>query len=230
MADRNLPHPDPSKFNEAIRRFRRLVPVTDAEFKRLDEDAQREAFKIANVNSADVVLGVYEELARAIEDGTSFQDSKARIVGKLVEEWGMADSWRVETIFRTNVQRAYNDARYEVMTAPTVLEDRPYWRFDAIDDQRTTDICQRLDGTVRPADDPFWKTHSPPTHFNCRSTLVPLTREEAEEEGITPEPPDSPPAEGFGHAPNTRGANWEPDYSQYPEDVAKELQRRVAGG
>ncbi len=93
-------------------------------------------------------------------------------------------------------------------------------------DNRTSEICDALDGTVRPADDPFWGSHTPPLHFNCRSILTPLSDEEAEEEGVTGNDPGVEPDEGFGHQP-TVGSDWEPDTSAYPEPIADVLKERL---
>ena len=55
----------------------------------------------------------------------------------------------------------------EILSHPEVRKARPYWRFDSAGDDRVTEICEALDGTIRPADDPFWHTHTPPLHFNA---------------------------------------------------------------
>lgn len=71
------------------------------------------------------------------------------------------------TIFRTNVQSAYNAGAYQQRNDPAVRKRRPFWQFRAIQDARTSDLCRPLDGIVRPADDPWWKTHTPPLHHQC---------------------------------------------------------------
>lgn len=47
----------------------------------------------------------------------------------------------------------------------------PLMQFDAVLDERTTLICQSLDGVIKPVDDPFWDTYYPPNHWNCRSDV-----------------------------------------------------------
>lgn len=42
--------------------------------------------------------------------------------------------------------------------------------FDAVMDNRTTQTCRELNGTVKPITDPFWRYYYPPNHFLCRST------------------------------------------------------------
>lgn len=64
-------------------------------------------------------------------------------------------------------------------------KNKPYGLYDAIDDERTSEICQILNGKVYPLDDPFWNRYLPPNHHGCRSKRITLSREELEEYGLT---------------------------------------------
>jgi hypothetical protein len=47
---------------------------------------------------------------------------------------------------------------------------------------------------------------------NCRCSFTALSREEAADEGIDAEGPDTEPDEGFGQAPDEKGTDWaDPD-------------------
>jgi SPP1 gp7 family putative phage head morphogenesis protein len=223
------PHPsvpassDPAKFAEAVDAFRKRVPLTEGTYDELDAAEREFAFTVAGVAQADLVTDVWEALDRAIADGETLDDFKARVGDMLEEQWGGAAPARVETIFRTNVNAAYNEGRYAVFSAPAVKEARPFFRFDAIDDDRTDEDCAEANGTVLPQDDGFWDAHVPPLHPNCRCTLVALSDEEAADEGVTPDEPDSEAAEGFGGRPSTEGADWEPDTADYPDAIGAVL-------
>jgi SPP1 gp7 family putative phage head morphogenesis protein len=222
------PPADPDRFEEAIRAFRARVPMTDAEFAELEAGEEKKAFRVAGLTQARAVQEVMDALDRAIADGTTLEDFQAEVGGMLAEAWGAEDAPRVETLFRTNVMQAYNDGRAEVFADPEVRKSRPYLRFDAVGDSRTSDICEALDGKVLPADDPFWRTHSPPLHPNCRSILTPLTDEEAADEGVTKGKPDTDgaaPAEGFGKPADND--NWQPDTSGLDPGVRKVLEERI---
>src|SRR6185369_12313498 len=121
----------------------------------------------------------------AVRDGTTLDDFKDEVGARLAEAWGGEDAPRLENVFRTNVLQSYNAGRYEIYSDPVVQEARPYLRFDGVDDSRTCPICAPLNGVVKAADDPFWKTRHPPLHHSCRDLLAPLSKEEAHEEGIT---------------------------------------------
>jgi len=44
-------------------------------------------------------------------------------------------------------------------------------QFDAVLDDRTTELCKSLDGVIRPVDDAFCDQYYPQNHFNCRSDV-----------------------------------------------------------
>lgn len=149
----------------------------------------------------------------------AYQDFVKAVGEKLERAWGKKGATRLETIFRTNVQSAYGAGRYAQLTDPDVLRTRPYWLYDAVLDSRTSSLCRGLNGTIRPADDPFWDTHVPPLHFSCRSGLRSLTRQQAEARGVTETPPTAPPAAGFGSRPDPEawGRDWAKGVVEYAQ-------------
>jgi SPP1 gp7 family putative phage head morphogenesis protein len=229
MADPTAAIPaDPVKFEEAIRAIRRRVPMTDEAWDLLMAEEREFAFTVANVAQLDLVTDVYEAITRAVENGTTLEDFKAEVGEQLDAAWGEDDPARVETIFRTNVQSAYNAGRHE--SAQAVRRDRPYWRYEAIVDSRTSEICRPCDGVVLAADDPWWRTHYPPNHHQCRCVVTTLTASQAEREGISSRGPSVTAADGFGRAPSGGGgAEWEPEPDDYPDALAGELRDALAG-
>jgi SPP1 gp7 family putative phage head morphogenesis protein len=226
---------DPIKFDEAIAAIRRRVPMTEEIWTELEEQELEFAFTVADVAQLDLVVDVYEAIGRAVESGTTLEDFKAEVQDSLESAWGEEDAGRVETIFRTNVQGAYNAGRHEA--AQAVKEDRPYWRYQAILDNRTSDVCSECDGTLLEADSSWWQSHYPPLHPNCRCIAVTMTQEEAEDEGVSDGGPSAKPVEGFGQAPSGGGGDgedvgggrdWEPDPDDYPDDLAAELEDKMA--
>lgn len=217
--------PATTEFDPAVAWFRARLPVTDDEYELLSGELRDLAFRIADVAQIDLVTQVWQALDRAIASGTTLEDFKHEIGEQLESAWGEDEPWRTETIFRTWVQRAYGAGRYALMTDELVREMRPFWRFVSVLDNRTSPICEELDGTTRPADDTWWKEHNPPLHHRCRSTVVSLTPEEAAEEGLTEDPPPIRPAPGFGRPPIEP---WEPDWSKYPPPLLNVLQRKKA--
>jgi SPP1 gp7 family putative phage head morphogenesis protein len=204
---------DPVKPAEALKHFRALVPVTDAEFEQLDEDAQELAFTVGDVAQLDMVTDVWRALDDALENGSTFSDFKDDVEDMLTSAWGDEDSYRVETIFRTNLQTAYSYGRYKEQVASA--DTHPIWEFQAIEDSRTSDICADCDGHVGRADDDWFTEHQPPLHYSCRSTIVAHTEDEGPD--VSESEPDADADPGFGSAPNL---DWEPDLDQYPDQLA----------
>lgn len=218
---------DPVEFDEAITWFRKRVAMTKAERERLAAEEKRKAFFVSNVAQADLVTQVWAAIDAAAKNGTTLTDFKAKIGPELRKAWGGTvenPAWRLETIFRTNLQNAYGAGRFRQARDPEVLNDRPVWMFDAILDGRETAVCRACDGVKRPADDAWWQSHTPPLHFNCRSGFITLTEKQAGK--ITLQAPTVPAADGFGSAPGED--EWVPEPSSYPPPIATVLQQKTA--
>ncbi len=219
--------PGPATFKEAVAKFRERVPMPADEYAKLTADEKRKSFTVAEVLNARLVSDVFNALAKSIEQGTPFETFKAEVGAQLAEAWGGESPGRLETMFRTNLLTAYNGGRHALITAPAVQRVRPYLRFDGIDDSAQSEICAAAMGTVLPADDPWWASHSPPLHPNCRSVLTPLSEDEALEEGIEDDPPPLEPVEGFGVPPDEKGEDWVPDMTLFPAEIREELAARL---
>jgi Protein of unknown function (DUF3626) len=72
------------------------------------------------------------------------------------------------------------------------------YEYVSILDDRTTDICTAYAGVQLFKNNPWWLTHFPGCHWNCRSTIIALFKPFVP----TAIPPvDPPPMPGFGMAP-----------------------------
>ena len=221
---------DPSRWRGARAWFQTRRPVLRESAAQTERDARLRAFRVAGITSVNLITEVHQAIDDAIANGETLDEFKKRVGAKLAEAWGAPNARRVETIFRTNVQSAYNAGRYAEMTRPAVLAVRPFWKFVAILDERTTGTCSPLNGTIVRHDDAFWRTHFPPLHFNCRSTVVSLSRGEAERAGGAKKPPDAKaPAEGFGTRPDLAGDELEPSAQASPatREVFESRQRSL---
>ena len=196
--------------------------MTPDEYRALEDRARRKAFTVAGVMDLDLLNDTFKALDKAVAEGTTFETFAREVGEKLEATWGKADSVRLQTIFSTNVLSAYSAGRYKQLTDPDVLAERPYWFFDSVLDGRTSEICKHLDGTIRPADDPFWQTATPPLHHRCRSGLISLTEAEANSRGVTEKPPKPLPASGFGKPPGVE--EWQPKLDKYPQELQQAYQ------
>lgn len=112
---------------------------------------------------------VYKKYSAAFRSGEQFNQ---KAVVKDIERIGETTVSRAKVIVATETTRYYNQARKEVYDES---EDVTHYLFVSIRDFRTTDWCKQRNGLVYAKDDPLTKKEVPPTHYNCRSEMLPLT-------------------------------------------------------
>ena len=162
--------PDPEVIAEgvppdaAVEFWKWRAKLTDAEAQALGESAKHRAFYVTGLAHHDLVQLVSDGLEDALKNGETLADFKTRIM-TAIQTQGWHD-YRIENIFRTNLQTAYAAGRYKKMQA--VKASRPYWQYLAVMDRRVRPSHAILDGKVYPADHEFWATHYPPNGFRCR--------------------------------------------------------------
>lgn len=228
-------------FTEAADYFRERVPVTAAQFYRIAEQYRGLAFTVSGYTKAQLLKRFYDELLAAIEEGNTLGEFKANMNEFLKNEgYEGLTPLQADNIFRTNIQTAYNVGHYEQLTQPEVLEARPYWMYDAVNDSHTRPSHLAMDGRVFPADSPIWDTWFPPNGFRCRCTVHSLSKRQVEQRGLKVET-EQPRA---GELPDGRFVNilpdpqfstnpakvrFQPDMKDYPEPLVKAYQRREKG-
>jgi SPP1 gp7 family putative phage head morphogenesis protein len=104
---------------------------------------------------------------------------------------------QISTIVRTSVNQVTNQASQAVYAANKKVA--PKYEYVATLDSRTSPICQRLDGQIFD----YNKGPTPPQHFNCRSTTVPVV----DFDGLQKKYPnlEKPPATKFDTRPSITG-------------------------
>lgn len=169
---------------EAVKYWKGKAPVSADEYNRMDKVARNRAFSVAGLARMDQISVVQEAIGKALENGETLADFKGRI-GEIMERQGWTGhrAWRVENIFRTNVQSAYMAGRYAQMKR--VAKSRPYWMLVAVKDRRTRQTHLAVDGLVYPHDHPFWQTWYPPNGFACRCVVVTLSERQVKSRGLT---------------------------------------------
>ena len=192
-------------FAQAIEFFQRKDIVTPDAWALLDARARTRAFTVAGVSRVNVLSDAWRAIDAALVKGTDFRTFQQEIGDTLKRTWGgsvAAPNWRIETIFRNNVQASYSAGRYEVTSNPDIVSLRPFQMFDAIMDSRTSAVCEACDGTVLPVNDPWWSSRRPPCHHACRSGTISLSPRQADKQGVSKKKPEIEAAEGFGGLPD----------------------------
>lgn len=137
------------------------------------------------------------EAARAVET----DDAVNSALDELWVDTEAGAAAYLNTLVRTNMFDAFNEGRYKEFTDPALGGFVEALEYSAVLDDKTTEICQALDGSVYNADNPVWDTYRPPNHYNCRSILVAVTQLDVargEWDGQESEPPRVEPQDGFG--------------------------------
>ena len=81
---------------------------------------------------------------------------------------------RAKMIVETETTYYYNKTRMAVFDQS---DDVTHYMFLAIRDHRTTEWCRSRHGLVYAKTDPLLQKERPPCHWNCRSEVVPLTKQ-----------------------------------------------------
>lgn len=109
---------------------------------------------------------------------------EAKTVRQLIAAGGQATAVadnQVMTIVRTSINQVANTASQQVYEANQDITKK--YRYVATLDTRTSSICRALDGK----EFEYGRGPTPPQHFSCRSTTVPVI--DYDELGFTPPPP-----------------------------------------
>jgi SPP1 gp7 family putative phage head morphogenesis protein len=183
---------EPLPFEEAQEYFDELLALTPDEYYALEQAARVKAFTVADIAVRDLIEDIHGAITTAIADGETLADFRDRLDDIFQSRgWDTPPEfipWRVETIFRTNIQTAYQAGRYKQMKDQ---QDRfPYWEYDAVMDSRTRPTHAAMDGKIFRADHPFWDTWYPPNGFNCRCTVHAVHKHLVEEEDLAIETHD----------------------------------------
>ncbi|WP_334046560.1 phage minor head protein [Burkholderia cepacia] len=170
------------------------------DWEELWQDAQAKAFTVAKVTRLDILQDIRNAVETAISEGKTLRWFTKELTPVLQSKgwWGkqehvdqdtgeitqvqLGSPWRLQTIYRTNLQTAYMAGRYAEQMAN--VDDRPYWMYVAILDSRTRPSHRAMNGKVFRYDDPFWQSFYPPNGWGCRCRVVALSHDEIVVRGI----------------------------------------------
>lgn len=171
------------------------------DWEELWQDAQTKAFTVAKVTRMDILQDIRDAVQRALDEGLTERWFQKELTPVLQAKgwWGrqehidgetgeistvqLGSPWRLQNIYRTNLQTAYMAGRYAEQMAN--VDDRPYWQYVALLDSRTRPSHRALHGLVFRYDDPFWRSFYPPNGWGCRCRVVALSAEDVAALGIT---------------------------------------------
>lgn len=215
-------------FEEAKEYFGSKLSLTKEEYKALEEKYKKLAFTVTGYSEIGVINQFYQEVLKAIDEGTTYEQFKSNINTFLKNKgYDALGDFQLDNIFRTNVQTAYNAGHYEHMTDEDVLRQRPYWRYEAVDDEDTRETHRAMDGLVFEAKDAIWDTWYPPNGYRCRCTVTSLSKRQVVEKDLKVQKGDMPfePDEGFNTNPAKK--DFEPNVKEYPKVLQEAFKERM---
>lgn len=117
-----------------------------------------------------------ESVVRMLVEDAIYYASPRALANRITDLWGN-EKYRAERFARTFTA--------DVATASTVSRYRTlgirYIEFNAEVDDKTTNQCRCLDGTIFDLEKGSVDQYRPPLHMHCRSGLIPLTDSDFEE-------------------------------------------------
>ena len=205
---------DPLPMAEAQQFWADKVKLGPKEFAKLSDEAKVKAFAIAGIAKGDELDTVFAAMQRAIDLGTTLEDFKKECAAIFERRgWTGKRAWRIDNIFRTNIQTAYNVGQYKQLQ-----EDRavfPVWQYSAINDSRTRPTHLAMDGRAWPANHPMWNIWYPPNGYRCRCSVIGLTAGQVEARGVKVETID--PTNGLIEPVDPRTGNRMPARQLLPD-------------
>lgn len=139
----------------------------------LPDELKGQAQTISGMTRLDQIQRVQDAMTARLKDGgtfAQFQKEAAEI------DHGLNKN-HLDLVFRNAVQNAYQAGHWRNFEANK--SSRGYLMYSSINDGRTRPAHRALSGIIRPVDDAFWATHSPPCGHRCRCTLISMTEAQA---------------------------------------------------
>jgi len=162
---------------------------------------------------------IAKRLTGRLHFGNALKGSVQQIADRGGAATKMADK-QVMTIVRTSINQVANEASQRVYEANRDLTDK--YQYVATLDSRTSLICARLDGQ----EFEYGKGPTPPQHFNCRSTTVPIV--DFSEFGFD-DPPEGKRAAKWGEDQKGRQVPAGMTYADWLKKQPKSVQAEVLG-
>lgn len=162
-------------FGEAIAQMAaRGVVLPDVYYGQLQGIHKQLAFSIANIAKTDQLQAVLDSLTEHLKNGGTFASWQKNVDVKAL---GLPRH-RLDNIFRTNIQQAYNHGHWQQALANQGTHG--YLMYDAINDSRTRPSHKANDGIIRKIADPIWKRiWFGRNVYRCRCRLISLTEQQA---------------------------------------------------
>jgi len=206
FADDEIPA---SGYDRAIQWLLGTTNVLRSRFFEFRREMGRRAFTVARVFEETVLDRIKRSLAKSIASGEPLDEWQDRLKVpdssgvSILDEVGVGalQPYHAETVFRATWQNSFQVAIKDGYDR--TRGTWAYYEYVTIDDDRVRPAHAAMHGVRRPVTDPIWKTWWPPNGYNCRCTVIAISKVEASEDRIKPTdaPRDVDPDEGWEGEP-----------------------------
>lgn len=189
-------------FKKAIQLFLARKLMTRARFDKLSDAYKARSFTVGEGYRLLAIEQTRDEIAQALQEGSTIATFRKQLQAFFDAKGLTRDSpHHLFTVFQTNVLGAYQHGRYFQQRSPAVIKARPFWQYRTVGDGRVREAHRAMDGEIYPADSPVWDSWYPPNGFNCRCRVEAISRDEADQIGVSEQAPDVRPDKGFAASP-----------------------------
>lgn len=198
MSDVSLGYAIGLKPAQAIDYFQSKNFVVGFNWHDVEAETHACGFTVAGIMKMDVLETIHQSLQTALETGQSQASWEKTIqpvletkgwmgTGLKADEDGVLEGkqlmpYRLDTIFRTNMQSAYMAGHYQQQLANVSF--RPYWEYVAVMDSHTRPTHAALNGQTFRWDDPFWDACYPPNGYNCRCRVATRSEQDMQDNPV----------------------------------------------
>ncbi len=207
------------------------------------QEAHARAFTVSKVMKLDILQELKDEVDKIFTHGLTFEQFRKDLEPNLkrLGWWGkvradevpgydpasggdpnkivqLGSPRRLQTIFQTNSNVAYNSGRYKFQIQNAV--NRPYWLYNQLERKHKRKAHAVYANKVFMFDDPIWNIIYPPNRWGCGCYVIALTKEEVEARGLkvckgSDERIDV--AEGWDYNPGK--SYYKPDPAKYDKEI-----------
>jgi phage head morphogenesis protein, SPP1 gp7 family len=162
--------------NAALDNFLKKHPALYNDIENEMEYARQKYFWIKKVTDVNVTEKIFKQMSNTLENGGTFKEWKKDVDNILSQSGLTLNEGYLKTVFRTNMNHAYNVGIY--MKMDKYKERYPYYQYCGTLDGREQEHTRELNGKIFKIGTPEADKYFPPNGFNCRCYTVSLTADE----------------------------------------------------
>jgi hypothetical protein len=211
-------------------------------YKDMNAKAHQKAFTVAKIMEADLLQDIYDEIAKAKQEGIPLSDFRKNLEPKLQNRGWIGGEKeqldpntgesklvkltpnRLKVIYDTNMQTSFSKGKYRQQAL--LAERYPILVYKQVQRNSKRHTHAKFHNKAFRFDNPIWKSIYPPSDFACHCSVIQMSEKEAEAKGYKV----SDGAE-FKDVLDTKGEfnissveAWEPDTSKYVDGIKGKLE------